>query len=1002
MLTLRCFGEVAVSDARGARISLRSRKHMGLLLYLVAHPRTVHMRGRLADLLWDGGEQKARHSLSQALYDIRSSVGPVVTVDINSVRLVARRVAYELDAFERAFQARDHETVIDLYRGEFAPDLLNLGADEFERWLDGERERSRVLVAMALRNALQAAEERGDWDRTCLAALRLVRQNEFDEEAHCTLMRALTMKGDYHSALAYYRAVEKRGTLSDPTILSKMAAWARNQLDGVPPMVRERREPRRSDRGEEFRQLSMAFRSSRAVPVRLAVAGERGLGREDVVRSFAGFADSGGALVQWVPARLEGSRESLAKELRRHARRPRLIVLRADARDWVAVDEVVQTADLSGAMVLGFSDPPTARQAEAAGLVDSVIDFDPLPAEACTALLLATERGCDPRQAAESARLSGGNPGLARAVLRAWLRHGFSPTGIDGRESGARLAYERSAEVRSLVEDQLETLSPAERRLAATLMLLTRPARAHAESIVAGHQSGEALVGLQAKGWLGSDAHYWTLSRPLAGGVLTWRLPPEERKSIHLAAARTLEIKGLDGRAAAASEFAAAGEPSRAVDLAREVATDAVREGRSPIAGQAAALAFEHATAEADRLRSGFLLAEAEAQRGRFRRAISVLHQIAPVADTGNDLSRIHLELARASVAVGERPGTGLHRQHLAEAREYTTDPALTRALAVQLVLLEVTDAVRWSGRRLEVETIRRHLGRIAREDAPYAGVWCDAFRLLFHQVASQSGLDEARVVLETYRHRLGWLGYEGRRAATAAEFWVAMRGARLHDALQLLEDTSERYNENRHESANLNNLGAVLLELGDFDRALDELGRCRQMDEALESPPQARAYPLLNQAQCVFFKGDYARSRGYMEQLLRRPGHLDHHPFAAQARALTGLLAMVDGDRHEVESCLEFLEDCSHGAGEDDLYLVTWFRAAASGAGDRRGAIAGLIEAADHMAGIDRLSAEKLRVLAGTYAPSSRPGDQREARGFLRSAGASWFVRFANNWLRA
>ena len=70
------------------------------------------------------------------------------------------------------------------------------------------------------------------------------------------------------------------------------------------------------------------------------------------------------------------------------------------------------------------------------------------------------------------------------------------------------------------------------------------------------------------------------------------------------------------------------------------------------------------------------------------------------------------------------------------------------------------------------------------------------------------------------------------------------MRGARLHDALQLLEEASETRDENRHVSANLNNLGAVLMELGDFDRALDELDRCREIDEALEVRPKPGPTP--------------------------------------------------------------------------------------------------------------------------------------------------------------
>ena len=1001
MLTLRCFGEVATSDTRGARIPLRSRKHTGLLLYLVAHPGTVHMREKLADLLWDSRDRKARHSLSQALYDIRTSMGPVITVDANTVRLVPQRITYELDAFERAFRARDHETVIDLYRGDFAPGLLNLGADEFERWLDGERERCRVLVAMALKNVQQAAEESGDWDRTCLAALRIVRQNEFDEHAHSTLMRALCMKGDYASALSYYRALEKCGWVASATKLAETAEWARNQLDAAPLVVRERQEPRMSDRGGEFRQLSLALRASRAAPIRLVLAGERGLGREDVVRDFARFVSSGGGSVQWLSPDA-GAPEDLASELGRYPRKTRLIVIRADVRDWAAVDEVMRTADFPGAMVVGFSNPEVARQAEAARLVDFVITFDPLTTDVCAALLQATERGCSSLQAIESARLSGGNPALARAILRAWMRHNFGPTTAGDRESGGRLAYEHSAEVRSLVGDQIETLSPREERLGATLVLLTRAARAHAELIVAGPSGEGAVEGLRAKGWLHSENDRWTLSRPLAGAVLAWNLPPDERTQVHLAAARALENAGLGARAAAASEFAAAGKSSRAFSLACRVAKGALREGRSPVAGEAAALAFEHATGGADRLRSGLLLSEAELQRGRFRRAMSVLHQIAAVADTGNDLSRVQLALARAAVAAGDRLTTNLHRQNLPEALEHATEPALIRALTVQMAVLEAAEATPRPNGNPGFEGIRTHLRGIVPEDADYAGVWCDAFRLLFHQAGGQSGLNEAHRVLETCRHGLGRLGYEGLRAATAAEFWVAMRGARLHDALQLLEDTPETSNENRHESASLNNLGAVLLELGNFERALDELDRCRAMDEALESPPEARAYALLNQAQCVFFKGDHALCREYMEQLLRGPGHTDRHPFGAQAWALTGLLAMTDDDQREVEACLESLGDGSDGVGENDLYLVTWFRAAAMGMGDRRKTIAGLIEAAEHTAEIDRLSAEKLRVLAGTYSPPNQPGDQREACGFLRSAGASWFVRFAHNWLCA
>ena len=90
-------------------------------------------------------------------------------------------------------------------------------------------------------------------------------------------------------------------------------------------------------------------------------------------------------------------------------------------------------------MVVGFSDPDVARQAEAARLVDFVINFDPLTTEACAVSLAATETGCGPHQAVESARLSGGNPALARAILRAWMRHNFSPATASDRDNMRRL-----------------------------------------------------------------------------------------------------------------------------------------------------------------------------------------------------------------------------------------------------------------------------------------------------------------------------------------------------------------------------------------------------------------------------------------------------------------------------------------------------------------------------------------------------------------------------------
>ena len=977
---------------------MRSRKHTGLLLYLVANPHTVHVRDELAYLLWDGHDRKERHSLSQALYDIRSNLSSLLSVDGRAVRLIPNRIVYELDAFERAFQAKDHETVVELYRGEFAPELSHLGAEGFDRWLDNERERCRVLASLALRNVQREAEARGAWDQACLAALRLVKLNEFDEEAHCALMRGLCMKGDPASALAHYREICDAEWADTALKLGEVAEWAGGTEDVPSLEVRELTEDRLSGRDAEFRRLSRALRAADPVPVRIAVAGERGMGRSAVVREFARVVQSAGGTVQWLASQ-DGAPLNLAEELRRHARKLRLLVLRANAADWIDADAAVRGGDMSRSLIVGLSDAATARRAEGASLVDFVLTFDPLDDETCATLVRASDHRCTMLQAVASAKLSGGNPGLARAIAAAWVGLGYEPEGNATDMKAGRLAYERSADVRSLVDLQLAALTPRERRLVGVLSILTPAARWHAESIVAERSCWDDLDGLKEKGWIGSMEGAVHLSRPLAGYVVAWGLEEHERSTIHIEAAGTLRRGSLSARAAAACELAAGGRSARALRLGVAVASEALREGRSRVAGQAARLALEQATETPDRLRSGLSLAEAELQRGRVRRATAMLHQMAAIAETGNDVGRVHLALARAVAVAGDEFACEVQQRRLLEAREHATDEALGRAMSAQLDVLAAIEAGTRRGRDTAFENLRRSLVSLVPEDERFAGVWCEAFRLLFGRTGRRGTRSEARLLLEQCRYGLAYLGYEGRRTITGAEFWVAMRRAELREALDMLQTLPGPPDQNRYGSANLNNLGAALLELGEFDEALEQLRACRKLDDELESPPTERAYVLLNQAECAFFKGDSERCRRYIEPLFTEQGEGAEGQFAPQAWALNGLIALAHRDEAETRASRERLEGRPEREGHDDSYLIPWFLAFAMGPGRGPQAIRYLLDAAERTSPIDRLGARKLRVLAGTFASPSEERDQREARGALRAVGAAWFVRFADSW---
>ena len=79
MIRIRCFGGISVEGTDGRVVQFRSRKHVALLSFLAANRDRVHGRDELVRLLWDSPLSSARHSLSQALYDLKRRLGEFST-----------------------------------------------------------------------------------------------------------------------------------------------------------------------------------------------------------------------------------------------------------------------------------------------------------------------------------------------------------------------------------------------------------------------------------------------------------------------------------------------------------------------------------------------------------------------------------------------------------------------------------------------------------------------------------------------------------------------------------------------------------------------------------------------------------------------------------------------------------------------------------------------------------------------------------------------------------
>lgn len=293
MFVIQSLGGVRIEDSSGDTIRLRSRKHLALLIYLAASGRQLHTRDSLARLLWETSLDRARHSLSQAIYDLRRNLpGAIGSATGDAVQLETS--AFRLDAveFERALKAGELSLAVDLYRGPFADNLSRVGTDDFERWLEGERLRLARLSEMTLRRYVRQCDEAGRWGEMCVAALRLVKRSSLDEEAHRALMRGLWLHGDAASAIRHYEEVvvpleqELPGGVSDETkhlykrIRSTPAPepWIDNLGELQTPFL---------GREEEMESLRAVVRNiSEATETGVLVSGEAGIGKSRLVTEF--------------------------------------------------------------------------------------------------------------------------------------------------------------------------------------------------------------------------------------------------------------------------------------------------------------------------------------------------------------------------------------------------------------------------------------------------------------------------------------------------------------------------------------------------------------------------------------------------------------------------------------------------------------------------------------------------------------------------------------------
>lgn len=260
MLFLTLLGDYSArvgSRAAGA-FTFRTQKAVALFAYVALQRRRVP-RDELARVLWaEVPEDQARHSLRQALFEIRSSVGPahrdILHADRWFLYVDRARVRVDVHTFERLVARRNPHRLrhaCDLYGGDLLAGLHT--REPFDIWLAAERRRLKQLAIDAHEQYLKFAAEAGLFDEATRAAQALIGLTPLNEWAHRMLATLFARTGDVRKASHHLQTVVEMlmdlGHMPEPDTYRLIDEIHRHHANGVAPVLRLPPQGRSNDRG---------------------------------------------------------------------------------------------------------------------------------------------------------------------------------------------------------------------------------------------------------------------------------------------------------------------------------------------------------------------------------------------------------------------------------------------------------------------------------------------------------------------------------------------------------------------------------------------------------------------------------------------------------------------------------------------------------------------------------------------------------------------------------
>lgn len=416
-MLLRTFGQLQLLDG-DTRHLVRRTKALTLLAFVASARRPVR-REELASLFWpDSARSRARHSLRQAIAELRRALGDVLESDNETVAV--RTSDFETDVAQfRTLSAAAPAKAVALWQGDYLAAADQAASPALAEWLRRERAALRQLLGHACRRCVEQALSLGRWDEAEARATWWCRQEPESSDARQTLTEVLRAAGRFSAAA---------------------------QLEGTADVVAP--ESRPSDfvgRAPEMARALECWDDARIDGGLLELCGDAGAGKSrfarELVRHVAGSSPGSLAVTLDLPATADPV--ALITALAPRAGRRLLLVL-----DGICPDQKALRAQIAAALpprtLVVVAGQPDALAGTPLLPVDRRrrrITMGPLSESAAIQLIC----GLVPLDTHEATQLAvrlridtDGNPGRLLALARQLIDEGLVGPGEDQRWSLAR------------------------------------------------------------------------------------------------------------------------------------------------------------------------------------------------------------------------------------------------------------------------------------------------------------------------------------------------------------------------------------------------------------------------------------------------------------------------------------------------------------------------------------------------------------------------------------